>query len=188
MKQTHYIILASLMMLSACGGVAGVREQLGVEKGSPDEFAVVRRAPLEVPPPYAETTLPLPDPGAPRPQEDAPDEAARRALLGKTVQTEEPRRTTATLTTPTKSLAEQTFLDKARASDADPSVRERIDAETAELHDRNKPVAERLLSIGGDSRVPSATVVDAKAEAERIKANQEAGKSITDGETPSIEE
>ena len=50
-------------VLSALGGCSGVSESLGFAKQSPDEFAVVRNAPLTLPPDY---TLRPPQPGAPR--------------------------------------------------------------------------------------------------------------------------
>jgi hypothetical protein len=175
-----FLMIASLMALSACGGASEFRKQLGVNKAAPDEFAVLRRAPLEVPPPYGADALPLPTPGAPRPQEKPTDQAARQALTG--VQDHKAR------LPQTMSAAEKTFLLKSGTDQADPNVRDVIDSETAALHDINKPVAERLFNYGGDASVPSATVVDAKAEAQRIKDNLAAGKSITDGETPSIEE
>ena len=48
-------------------------------KVTPDEFRVVTKAPLVVPPDYA---LRPPAPGEPRPQELQPESAARTALLG----------------------------------------------------------------------------------------------------------
>ena len=64
------------MSVSACGGA---RQALGLTKVSPDEFRVVTKAPLVLPPDYA---LRPPEPGKPRPQEQATDGAARVALLG----------------------------------------------------------------------------------------------------------
>ena len=51
------------MSVSACGGA---RQALGLTKVSPDEFRVVTKAPLVLPPDYA---LRPPEPGKPRPQE-----------------------------------------------------------------------------------------------------------------------
>ena len=62
--------------LSACGGVA---ETIGLKKVVPDEFLTVTSAPLTVPPEYG---LIPPAPGQARPQELAPDSAARQILLG----------------------------------------------------------------------------------------------------------
>ena len=43
-------VAALTLAVSACGGF---REQLGLEKQSPDEFRVVSRAPLTLPPDYS---------------------------------------------------------------------------------------------------------------------------------------
>ncbi|HET6522089.1 MAG TPA: DUF3035 domain-containing protein, partial [Geminicoccaceae bacterium] len=64
--------------LAACGDRT-VAERLGLGKRSPDEFAIVKRAPLVRPPDYE---LRPPRPGAPRPQEPDAREAARAALTG----------------------------------------------------------------------------------------------------------
>lgn len=62
--------------LSAC---SNPRKSLGLEKHPPDEFAVVARAPLEMPPDFK---LRPPEPGADRPQETRPTDVARSALMG----------------------------------------------------------------------------------------------------------
>ena len=172
----RYLFLDSFT-LTACGGVSGVRDQLGVTKDSPDEFAVVRRAPLEIPPNvFTQGTLPTPQPGAPRPQEKAPAIAAKTALFGSLLKSRKP----ALRRMPSWQKPVQKLPIRRSASI--------INQETASLHDRNKPVAERLLGIGGDANLASATVVDAKAERQRILTAIQDGRSITDGDTPSIEE
>ena len=62
--------------LSAC---QSTKEALGMTKVTPDEFRVVSKAPLVVPP---EFSLRPPAPGEPRPQELEPESQARQALLG----------------------------------------------------------------------------------------------------------
>lgn len=179
----HTLLLISSALLSACSA-GEVRDQLGLTRQSPDEFAVLRRAPLEIPEELLVTAsndgaaLPTPEKGAPRPQETSPDEKARQALLGTNTQPAEI----------TLSSADQSFLTKTGALEASPSIRSTVNLETATLHDRNKPVAEKLLGIGGDKYEPSATVVDAEKEAQRLRTNKEEGKPVTAGETPSIEE
>ena len=76
--------IASACKLALLGGVmlslvgcGGMQSALGLGKSPPDEFAVVTKAPLVVPPDFS---LRPPRPGAPRPQELQPTETARRAL------------------------------------------------------------------------------------------------------------
>ena len=55
-----------------------MREQLGLNKSSPDEFKVVSRAPLSIPP---EFNLRPPQPGQARPQEGTVQQQARTAIF-----------------------------------------------------------------------------------------------------------
>jgi hypothetical protein len=61
---------------SACHTVG---DAFGQNKSPPDEFRVVTKAPLVVPPEYA---LRPPAPGEPRPMELQPESAAEQALIG----------------------------------------------------------------------------------------------------------
>ena len=64
------------LAVSACGSI---KQGIGLTKVVPDEFVTVSTAPLSVPPEYG---LRPPAPGQPRPQELAPESAARQILLG----------------------------------------------------------------------------------------------------------
>ena len=66
------------LLLGAC---ESVKEQLSLNKTSPDEFAVVTSAPLSLPPDYK---LRPPDPGAPRPQGISVQERVKAALFDTT--------------------------------------------------------------------------------------------------------
>lgn len=180
LNRTTLLFASTLSLFLAGCSANGVREQLGLTRESPDEFAVVRRAPLEIPPELlaTEKNLPKPELGMARPQEDAPDVVARQTLLG--LET--------TTTQDQISAADQAFLQKTGTQHNEDNIRARIDQETEKLHDRNKPVAERLLGIGGSKYTPSASVVNATEESKRLRENIADGKSITEGETPSIEE
>lgn len=169
MKLYKYVCL-SLTVL-AIGACDGAKEQLGLEKKAPDEFQVVKRAPLELPPAY---TLRPPAPGAPRPQEQETVEQARQTVFGEKAQ--------AVQTAPTTS--EGALLQQAGASQIDPGIRNRVDQESAELVNEEQPVIDKLLNIGSDAE-PHSTVVDAEKEAERLRENQVQGKPVTSGETPS---
>ncbi len=160
-------------------GCSDLRGQLGLNKEAPDEFAVVRRAPLEIPPGISNSALPPPRPGMPRPQEQSPEELARETVTGSTSGREYLQ---------TQSSAENVLLKKAGADEVDSSVRRQIDSETRELNDRNVPVVQRLTGVGGSGAETSATVVDAEAEFERLKKNKEDGKPVTAGDTPYIDE
>jgi hypothetical protein len=69
MSKPRYLRLFAMAAVAstlALGGCVGLKRAIGLEKVSPDEFAVESRAPLTIPPDF---DLRPPQPGAPRPQE-----------------------------------------------------------------------------------------------------------------------
>ena len=173
MKKRIILSVFCVLGLTAC---SSAKDQLGLNKQVPDEFKVIKRAPLDLPPDYS---LRPPRPGAPRPQEAESSDAAAESVFGAATNNKK-------ATAPTS--GEAALLDLAGGAEADPDIRSRVDAETQSLFDRNKPVAEKLFGLGGDKNAASASVVDAKAEAKRLKDNASAGEPVTLGDTPSIEE
>jgi hypothetical protein len=173
MKYSAFLIL-TLSGLALLTGCSSAKEQLGLTKQAPDEFAVVKRAPLEMPPNF---NLRPPQPGAPRPQEASPYQAAKQSVFGQTQNT-----------AVENTGGEAALLQQAGAIATDPNIRQTVDAETTQLKDINKPVAQKLLGIGGDPDAESASVVDPKAEAERLRKNKAEGKPVTTGKTPSIDQ
>ena len=105
---TLALLGAGALALGACGHA---KDALGLSKVTPDEFRVVTKAPLVLPPDYA---LRPPSPGQPRPQELQPESAARQALLGQ--QAGEAR-----------DEGEKLFVQKAGADRADPLARYVVD-------------------------------------------------------------
>lgn len=174
MYRHKYVAVFMLALLcTGCGG--SIKEQLGLEKESPDEFAVMTRAPLEVPP---SLTLPPPQPGAPRPQEQTAIKQAETALLGESTQTR----------SETTSSAEDSLLQKAGAGAADPNIRSTVNQETENLENRNEVAVQKLFNLTTGNKSSSATVVDADKELERIRAQKEAGQPLTGDGSHSIEE
>jgi hypothetical protein len=167
-------LLAAMTLLSAAtlAGCDSAKKELGLTRSTPDEFAVVKRAPLEMPP---EFTLRPPQPGAPRPQEQATADQARTALLG-----------TNAVQADGLTKGEAALLNNAETY-YDPNIRSIVDYEAANTRRENEPVVKKLMNIGGD-QLPPATVVDPDAEAERLKKNAEEGRPVTEGETPVIED
>src|SRR5215471_6230393 len=64
----------SALLMSGC---TDLKKAIGLEKTSPDEFAVESRAPLEMPPDF---DLRPPQPGASRPQEKSSDKQAKQLI------------------------------------------------------------------------------------------------------------
>ncbi len=167
------IILLSLLSATALTGCARAKEELGITRRSPDEFAIVKRAPLEMPPNLNQVaSLPAPQPGAPRPQETSPEQTAKATILGIA-----PTSTTANA----PSSSETALLQKAGAAQASSNIRATVDKEAVENADKNRPVVKRIMNWGNTKDEGSASVVDAPEEADRIKQKKT-------GETPTIDE
>lgn len=167
-------ILPIFMIIGlSLSGCSNVKSSLGLEKESPDEFAVITRAPLEMP---SGLTLPPPDFGAPRPQEKTTTAQAQETIFG-----------TSESKTSVSSSIENSILQKAGSQNIETNIRKTVDAETNDLQNRNKAVVNKILNITTGDKTPSATIVDAQKEFERIQNNKKDGKDITDGKTPVIE-
>ncbi len=154
------------LILTGCG-----RDPLGLkEKKPPDEFAVVKSRPLILPPDYA---LRPPTPGAPRPQETAPTDAARTILFQRELEAAK------------VSQGEGALLSAAGAQAANPNIRTEINRETATIEEKSSGIADAILFWQKDGRGPEA-ILDPDAEAERLKKNKEQGLPANEGETPII--
>ncbi len=160
---TAVALTAGLAALgSGLAGCAATGRALGVTKVTPDEFRVVTKAPLTVPPDYS---LRPPAPGEPRPQELQPESAARVALLGS-------RQAEA------RSEGEKLLAQKAGSDKADPLVRYVVDDEFGSLAHKEPSFADRVMfwrkdkpevvtakAAGADTAAP----IDPKVEAARLK-------------------
>lgn len=150
--KTKYYAFGMALCLTSCGGV---KESLGITKDAPDEFAVVRHAPLEMPP---QIILPPPRPGMPRPQEQTVTSQAKQAIFGHD-----------TPNAATTSSSEAAILQKTGAGQADPNIRRTLDVESEEYEDKNKPVIKKILGLGGKKVEDDSETLDPKAESERLK-------------------
>lgn len=171
LKTSHIFGCAALLLLAT--GCDRAKEELGLTRHTPDEFAVMKRAPLEIPSDL--TDLPKPRPGAQRPQEVAAKSQAQQVILGTNISSNDQ-----------ESGAEQSLLTKAGASQASPKIRSVVDRESVENSKDHRPVVKRLLNLGSDD--PASTVVDPAAEAARIQSNKKTGKPLMAGETPTQDE
>lgn len=176
------LVLGFLLGLFGC---ENARKELGLEKTPPDEFAIVKREPLEIPPSFS---LPTPRPGAPRPQEQSPEQKAKASIFGEENQSIRQNNKSTdpdfAAQKPQASTGENILLQQTGALESNKSIRDLIDAETRLYEEEQKPAINRLLSLTGKKYEAPAKVVDAPAEMQRIKENIEEGRSITDGETP----
>jgi hypothetical protein len=81
------------------------------------------------------------------------------------------------------SSAEARLLEKAGAKAADPGIKRQLEEERVVVQEpEEEPGWWDSLTNAGKKE----PMVDAKAEAERIRANKDAGKPINEGETPQV--
>jgi hypothetical protein len=169
--RSKLLIVSMGFILSAC---SSAKEQLGLNKSAPDEFQVVKHAPLSMPPGYE---LRPPTPGAPRPQEQTPKDQARDSVFGESAAQNKPVNANVT-------GAEDALLQKAGAGASAPDIRHTVDVEAAEAGESDQAVIDKLMNLSG-IKEPAARVVDPKEESRRIQKNKELDQPITTGETPS---
>ena len=166
-----FALLASALVM---GGCSGISESLGSVRTAPDEFNVVTRAPLSLPPDLE--VLPDPQPGLARPQELQPTEQAQIALFGSALPqgsfTDGEQLLTAQATTNALAQSEQLIID--------PNIRGVVDDEhlyilndSTWIEDIN-PVTER-----GD---PTEVLIDVNKERERLQNNAALGLPANAGD------
>jgi hypothetical protein len=165
MSLSRTAIAAVLLAGLGLGACSHASSALGLNKATPDEFRVVAKAPLIIPPDYS---LRPPKPGEPRPQELQPESAARVAMLGQR-QAEE------------RSDGEKLLVGRAGVEKADPLVRYVVDDEFGDLAHKDKTFADKVMfwrkdkaaAQKGDPKLAQAAVqsdaIDPTVEAQQIK-------------------
>jgi len=167
------------VLLSGCDGT---RQALGLDgKKAPDEFAVITKAPLIIPPDF---TLRPPTPGQRSPRDEVALTNAQQALLGRNnsngVITQKEAQAAGT------SAGELALLRQADAENVDSSIREIINQETSELAESDGTLLDDVMFW--KDKPEFGTVVDPTKEQKRIQENQALGNSASDGgDTPIIE-
>jgi hypothetical protein len=179
--------LALALAMPAVAGCSSTKEMLGLTKRSPDEFQVVSRAPLSMPPDFS---LRPPTPGAPRPQEGTTTQQAETIVTGQAGRTNtmSPDQIPsigdgAPMTT--ESAGESAFLQSASMTGIDPNIRKLVDEETSADQDASQSFLDDLIFWRKPE--PYGTVVDPVAEQKRLQENQALGQATDTGETPIIE-
>ena len=175
-KSNAFFVTASLVVgavaLVAC---SNARSTLGIDPAPPDEFTVVSKAPLTIPPDF---NLRPPKPGAPRPQEQNPTTRAQAALVGKA------KPATSAPATP----GETALLEVARVQDVNPNIRQVLNTETTQLAERDSGFVDRLLDRTGLILTQEEDgVVNAAKEERRLRQESSAANtSASDQELPII--
>lgn len=186
MNQTLYRpLLASALCalwLSGCGTPVG--DVLGFERSDetgPDEFSVVTRAPLTLPPDF----------GLRPPSESGEDatrtsarSSARSAILGEKLSAREQQRLAQARIQQGQSPSEVALLSEANALNSDPAVRSILEEESDAIAQESDTFVNQII-FWKELGQPGA-VVDATEEARRLQENANLGLPVTEGETPTI--
>ena len=169
--------LPLILPLGACNS-DWLRSVAGIDKHPPDEFQVVSRAPLDLPPDYS---LRPPRLGAQRPQDTTPIQKARQTVFRAGASDQVLPDAAQTNRTP----GENELLKEAGAADAPPDIRQLVDVETSRLAFGDRSFLDSLLFWR--EKPPPGQVVDPQQEAQRLKENAAQGKPPSDGDTPTVE-
>jgi len=153
--------LKSTLMISAIGGLAlslsacaGTTKALGLTKNAPNEFNILTKAPLVVPPEY---NLRPPKVGESSAENNYSQKAARDALIGD-VDVAEP------------SQGEIVLMSKAGVSRADQEIRLVIDGENAVERKTQNFADQVLFWRDGKAVTPEGQPLDAEGEERRLRA------------------
>ncbi|MEO1553494.1 MAG: DUF3035 domain-containing protein [Pseudomonadota bacterium] len=152
MKTTILVsICAAGMLASGCAALGGTN--------SPDEFRVVKKTPLVIPPEYS---LRPPDAGSGTPFEVDPSRAGTASAFGSDIGQN-------------ASVSERALVAAAGANAVSPVIREQVDWEEARVIRKSTSVSDRVMNSDGselesaDSATGGEEVQIARGSGERLK-------------------
>jgi len=154
-------------MALALIGCESIREAAGVTKEPPDEFAVVTKSPLVIPPDF---NLKPPKPGAVPTNQASPTDAAQTALFG-----DDPSAAAAALPG-NFSPEERVVLANSGGANADPAIRKQITADEKQMEATDDSFTDELLFSSPDPY--KGAPLNADAEAQRIDAAKAQGQQV----------
>ena len=153
MKKTAIILSAGLAigMLSGCSSLG--------RTNSPDEFRVVKKAPLVIPPDYS---LRPPAPGSGQPFEVDPTRAGTASAFGTDIGQ-------------SASVSERALVAAAGANAVSPVIRQQVDWEEARIIRKSQSLSDRVLNSDGseieeaDSATGGGDITIERGSGDRLK-------------------
>lgn len=141
------LILAMMgALMAGLSGCSSMSAALGMEKSSPDEFAIITKAPLIIPPDFS---LRPPKAGTEGPVQSDPASVAAKAVFKTDAQQQLPD---GQVVKTGQSDGELTLLASAGVGDADPSIRTTIEDEFAASNKSGRSVTDRMMFWKGDGQ------------------------------------
>lgn len=164
-KSSLPVIAIAAALASSVSGCGTLSKAVGSDKTAPDEFRVLTKPPLVIPPDYA---LRPPKPGDPRSGLADPSAQAQAALFGRDIGRG-------------ASTGERALVQAAGAQAVDEKIREAVDLESSDLVRKGEQFSDRVIKYNeqGDPLAP----LD---EASRL-SEQEATRRVTGGQPVLIE-
>ncbi len=167
------VAIAALVALGGCDRIGNPFVVLSSKPPAPDEFQVITRKPLMMPPTDA---LPEPRLGAPSPLDPTPNRDAELALLGTDVGPPPVG----------SSQGEQALLSAADVAASNPEIRQTLSQDATGSNEPYEPPT--IFELLGASEAPPKDAIDAAAEARRLQAEGVAPAPIDPNERPVVEE
>lgn len=166
MRSVKFLFLSSALVVSL-SGCDTTKQAFGMKRSSPNEFTVIKRAPLTMPSSF---DLPEPEPGMKDRRESAQPASSEKA---KSIVFQ------ADLNSPSTSKGHLTegdseFLSKAGAQSADENIRKTVDQETYALEKNTVESDENWLrnAVGIKNKKDQKNVINPKEEAEKLKSEK----------------
>jgi hypothetical protein len=148
-----------------------IRDAAGISKEAPDEFAVVTKAPLVVPPDF---NLRPPSPGAAPTNQASPTGAAEAALFS-----DDPNAIQESLGAG-YSTEEKLILANSGGAVANDGIRQQLASDEKSMQGSDQSFTDKVL-FGGSSTPDTGRAVNADAEKQRIDAAKSAGQTTPGG-------
>lgn len=150
-SRIYIALIASSVLISGCTSIS---KGLGLTKTTPNEFNILTKAPLVIPPEYS---LRPPEVGSSNAQDNYSSRAAREALIGD-IDAAKP------------SQGETILLSQAGINSANPEIRLEIDGVNG-VERKSSSFADRILFWrNGEAYGQDGTILDADSEAARLES------------------
>ena len=161
----YFLIFCLLLILNNC---SKIKESAGVTRNAPDEFKVIENPPLVIPPDFE---LVSPEQLKQKEIENTDKKLAEEILFGLEEESISNEENLSTI---------DNILSNSNVNEASNEIRKEIDETFA-----NEMSSECIFDINMKDQQ---SVLDAVKESERIRENKFNNESITEGESPTIEQ
>jgi hypothetical protein len=155
-------------------GCDSIREAAGVVKEPPDEFAVVSKSPLVIPPDF---NLRPPKPGASPTNQSSPTLSAQAALFG------DDSATAAAALPGNFSAEERTILANSGGANSDHGIRKQLASDLKSMEATDDSFTDSLLF--GSPDPDKGSPLNADAEAQRLQTAKASGQQVASSPTAS---